>query len=764
MERKISLNGNWNLYFVDEINLPKNTIENYQKLKKITATVPGNVELDMSKAGLLDKDLFKGMATVNSMECEKYGFWYETKFDTPKYNNEERVFIRFGAVDCIADYYINGKKAYSSKNAFIPQEFDATDYLKTDSQNILAVHITPALLGELEYEYAGSMFCTSSALLFSLRKPAHAYGWDIFPRAVTAGLWRDVDIVIKNQYSFENVHYKAYLKDNGKSAQVKFFISVNAPVCELMKSGGLTLKIKGVCKDSAFNAETRLERVKAAKPTVLIENPKIWWPRGYGEANIYDTTIGLYNGDTLVEEVRLNVGIRELQLDRTDTIKCEKPRFHFIVNGKEIFCKGSNWVPMDAYHSRDKQRYARALELATDIGCNMLRVWGGGVYEDKEFYDYCDRNGILVWQDFMMACQKLNINEEIKENLRNEFKTVIKTLRTHPCLALYSGDNEVDALSLRMNINPDTNIVTREILPQVIQEHDPFTPYVASSPYISGKLVTERGQCEEILPEQHLWGARDYYKADFYKNSKACFVGETGYHGCPDVQSVKEIVDEEYVWPIYNEQWTLHSSDQFGSQHRVKLMDDQIAQLFGIRMDNIEDFAFASQISQAEAKKYFIERVRIKRPYTGGILWWNLIDGWPQMSDAVVDYFYRKKVAYDYIKRSQAPIILMLDEMRNWHFPLIASNDTLMDESGEYEITDIENGEVILKGEFVAKANTSTEIAKVNLLYSTQKMLLIKWTIGGKEYYNHYLAGMPPFDFDTYKKWYKKLNEITEEK
>lgn len=760
MERRISLNGKWSLYFGDEVNFPVKTVENYKELEKISATVPGNAELDLSEAGYLDKNLFKGMATVNSMKCESYGFWYETKFEAPKHSEDETVFIRFGAVDCIAEYYINGSKVYESKNAFIPQEFEITKYLN-NGENVLLVHISPALKAELESEYNYSIFCFNLNSLLSIRKPTHSFGWDIFPRAVSAGIWRDADIVVKNKFSFENIHYKASVSADGKSASVRFYVSVNAPAKALMKNGGLTVRIRGTCKDSVIFGESVLERKKNAHIFPKIENPKIWWPAGYGEANVYDTTIGLYDGDILVDEVTLNVGLRELRLERTDTLNCERPRFHFIVNGQEIFIKGSNWVPVDAYHSRNKSRYPRALALASDVGCNMLRVWGGGVYEDDEFYDYCDRNGILVWQDFMMACQRLNITEEMKENLRTEFKSVVKTLRTHPCLAVYSGDNEVDESSVGNGLNPDTNIITRQILPEVISEYDPFTPYIPSSPYVKGEFVNAYRCGEDIAVERHLWGARDYYKADFYKNSKACFVGETGYHGCPDVASIREIVDEDFVWPIYNEQWILHSSDQKGNWHRVRLMDDQIVQLFGKRVENVEDFSFASQISQAEAKKYFIERVRIKRPYTGGILWWNLIDGWPQMSDAVVDYFYRKKIAYHYIKTSQQPICLMFDEMRDWHFTLVAANDTINEVSGDYEVSDIDSGKILAKGEFNAKANTSTAVTRLMAFYSDQKMLLIKWTVNGKTYYNHYLAGMPPFDLETYKRWYKKLEEVT---
>ena len=263
-----------------------------------------------------------------------------------------------------------------------------------------------------------------------------------------------------------------------------------------------------------------------------------------------------------------------------------------------------------------------------------------------------------------------------------------------------------------------------------------------------------------MFVERHLWGPRDYFKSPFYAQSKACFVSETGYHGCPAIESVREIVDPGYEWPIYNEQWTLHSSDQKGHDHRVHLMDDQIRQLFGRPAESLEEFVLASQISQAEAKKFFIERIRMGRPQKTGVIWWNLLDGWPQMSDAVVDYFYRKKLAYSYIKRSQAPVALMVREMSAWNYTLVAANDTLHPVDGTYRVTDIATGECFGEGAFHVDANTCTDLQKIRMMYSDQRMLLIEWTIDGQKSYNHYLCGFPAFSLETYTEWLHKLQEI----
>ena len=272
----------------------------------------------------------------------------------------------------------------------------------------------------------------------------------------------------------------------------------------------------------------------------------------------------------------------------------------------------------------------------------------------------------------------------------------------------------------------------------------------------------ERGQTSQIhgttLVEDHLWGPRDYYKSDFYANNLARFVSETGYHGCPSLDSLKKFITPEKVWPYGpdNDEWILHSSDQSGNPDRMMLMERQVRQLFGEVPTDPENYILASQISQAEAKKFFIERMRVLRPRTTGIIWWNLLDGWPQTSDAIVDYYFDKKLAYSYVKRSQVPFILAAGELSNWHLPLYASNDTLTDYTGHYKVTDTQTGEVIKEGDFTAKANCPTLIDQIPVYYSEQKILIFEWEANGETGRNHYLCGFPPFSLAKYKEILEK--------
>ncbi len=763
MDRVITLSSDgWRLRYYDSINGEKHSLSELEKAKTafINATVPGNVEIDLALAGLLPADIFKGMSTKLAEEYETYEFIYSTEFETPPVQNGERIILRFDGVDCLADYELNGEIIGSTDNAFMPFEFDVTSRLIKSGLNRLAVRLSSALIYTLGQKY--DQFLSHGSHTTGgcfIRKPAHSYGWDIFPRLLTAGIWKDVSLLIRPAARIDEVTYRTKELGFGER-ELEFTVNVSAPTEYFLDNNKLRVTALGRCGSSEFFAEHGLWRRNAVRFTVMPNDIKLWWPYGYGEPNLYETVFELRSGDEIIDTFTLNVGIRTAKLIRSESLDEENPEFVFEINGVKVMSKGSNWVPLDALHSRDKSRYQRAMELVSECGCNILRVWGGGVYEQEYFYDYCDKHGIMVWQDFMMACQVIPTDEKMLRNITDEFTWAIKALRNHSSVVLWSGDNENDEGLCHHGINPDSNFVTRELIPDLLIHHDPYREYLPSSPYINSENFAKLQRGRDVLPENHLWGPRDYYKASFYRDSRARFVSETGYHGCPSPSSIKKMFDDSAVWPYSNEQWTLHSSDYSGNDSRIRMMANHIIQLFGEIPDCLDDFSLASQISQAEAFKYFIERIRLKQPRAGGIIWWNLLDGWPQVSDAVVDYYFDKKLAFDYIKTSQQPFCMMVDELKDWCYCVWAANDTLNTVEGTYEITDLESGESLAHSSFKARPNENTRIGSIRLYYSEKRILLIHWSIDGRDYYNHYLCGMPPFSFDKYRELLGKLREL----
>lgn len=729
-----SLNGTWALRGQPQ--------EGIGSVIHLDANVPGCVQLDLSRAGYLPNDLYMGENILQTQQYESWQWWYERTFTAPE--ERENVFLVFEGVDCIAHYYLNGEKIGNSENMFIAHEFEISKHLK-DGENILTVHIESPVIAahSLDYTIDGFVTWNNAPAHTGIRKAPHSYGWDIMPRAVTSGLWREVRLEVRDSICFSQMYFCA----NTRGCDFLYELA-----CKYSDLHNVEIELEGSCKDSRFYTRQALTQGKAGFLPVVIEKPYLWWPYGYGEANIYEAVVRIYKDSKPVHEVKTHFGIRDVVLDRSDITDGKNGRFRFLINGTEVMCKGSNWVPMDAFHSRDADRYSTALALAKDIGCNILRCWGGNVYENHCFYDFCDRNGIMVWQDFSMACAVYPQDARFEKLIRQEAQSVVRKLRQHPSIILWAGDNEVDVMSAEFGIDPAGNRITREFLPQAIRSNDKHRPYLPSSPYVSEAAY--RSGSMRSCPEDHLWGPRDYFKSSFYKESPAHFVSETGYHGCPCLESIKKFITTDNVWPYHdNPEWILHSSDQRHNDYRVMLMEKQVRQLFGDIPTDPEAYIFASQISQAEAAKYFIERIRINRPCKTGIIWWNLLDGWPQISDAVVDYYYVKKLAYHYIKRSQAPFSIIAGEPDNWHITLYACNDTLTQKQGTYEVVDGQTEEVLLRGSFTANINAATPIGKLPVFFSDHKYLIISWVINGESGFNHYICGYPPLQLDTYRRF-----------
>ena len=729
------LNGVWDLR-----GRPQETKEPWTRL---SGTVPGCVQLDLSAAGYLPTDLYKGMNIRQTERYEDWEWWYERTFVAPE--EREHVFLVFEGVDCVAEYFLNGHRLGESVNMFVAHEFAVGDYLR-DGENILAVHITSPIEAAHRQNYTVNMGVNwgTSAVETGIRRAPHSYGWDIFPRAVTSGLWRGVRLEVRDRLHFTQL----YFNTTATKAEVVYEL-----YSHWRDFGEIEIEIEASCGDSTTYAR---ETVKSKMQRLFLEfdNPKPWFPRGYGEPHIYDGVIRLYDGGDLVHEEPISFGLRSVKLDRTDSTDGTDGRFHFIINDVEVFCKGTNWVPMDVFHSRDAERYPLALSWMTDLGCNMVRCWGGNVYEDHAFFDYCDRNGIMVWQDFAMACSVYAEDERFKRLLTEEVTAVIRKLRNHPSLVLWAADNENDQMTAH-RWNPDDNTISRELLPQLVRRNDFGRPYLASSPFISGEVLRSNGK--RVPSENHLWGSRDYFKNDFYRLDRSHFISEIGYHGCPDLETLREFLSEDKLWPYTdNEEWILHSSDQRGNPYRLEMMVRQIRRFFGTVPETLEEFIEASQMTQAEAFKYFIEHMRTQRPRTGGILWWNLTDGWPEMVEGVVDRYGRKKQAYRYIKRAQLPLLLAVGEAWAQQLALYACNDTLKTKNGTVTVTDGESGEPLFHGSFEAAANTATQVTLLNVPYVERRLLLIDWTVDGQSYRNHYLGGLPPMSVDWYREMQKK--------
>lgn len=756
-ENSILLDGQWKLYIaanrkyreaLTDVTEEKHLLE--KNINAIDATVPGNFELDMQKAGLID-DLFFDDNILEELKLEDRHLFYVKKFNIEE--DADNFALQFDGVDTVAEYFLNGEKIGESANMHITHTFDAKN-LKL-GENELLVHIFPAKIvadkqkGNMQYSVEKRVF---------LRKAQSMFGWDIMPRIISAGIWKSVNLIKQKAAKIDEV----YLRYN---FVIPHFGSVyySLDIDEDEFIGDYSLAITGEIDGEVTINRTVVLKDRSGLIFGIEGDPdKLWWPKNMGKQNLYNFTFKLYKGDILCDEKQQKHGFRTVKLERTDYIdKDGNGEFRFLINGVPFFALGTNWVPLDAYPSRYKERLSKAMELVEDCGANTIRCWGGNTYENDEFYDYCDEHGIVVWQDFSIACGLCPSTDKFLKQIREEGEKIVRRLRHHPSIILWSGDNENDIVLNQRGQDPNRNKITREVLADVINECDISRPYIPSSPYISAKAI-EDNMIKQI-PEYHIWGPRYYYKQDYFGiNSVARFASEWGYHGCASPESIKKFMKPENVWPWDNDVWRLHSTcmdlENKGDNcyYRITYIPAQIKTLFGDSVpDNLEDFALASQISQAEAFKYYIELFRSSKwdKFTG-LIWWNLLDGWPQISDAVVDYYYNRKLAYFNIKRSQEPVCVMFNEYlsNNENMQLYAANETLEDKNVSYKVTDINTGTVVMQGSGVAKANASNKLDSVKTI-NEQTLLLIEYEVDGKTYKNHYLTGTPEYD-------YKKLTSI----
>ncbi len=779
----------------------------------IPAEVPGNFELDMMRAGLLC-DLYYADNVLKAQELENRHLWYAAEFTTAPHTGCD-TFLTLEGIDTAAEIFLDGELIGTSEDMFLPFTYNLRD--TAPQKHGLVVHIIPALIWARRFTLPAS--CEPHPFngdSLKIRKAPYMFGWDIMPRIVSAGLWKPVHIDYLPKDRIGNVFLYTRSLDS-RGADMKIY-------CSFTLDGDFahdySCRVECRCRNSRVDF-THPIMSSDSFDSFRIPEPYLWYPKNYGDQNLYDVTVTLLKGDTVCDSVSFRTGIRIVELDRT-SLAGDDGEFVIKVNDKKIFCMGSNLVPTDAFPSRMRKYTRRQCDMLEDLGCNIVRCWGGNVYPDEELYDFCDEHGILVWQDFAMACGRFPEDERMRGLIEREVTHIVKKFRNHPSLAIWAGDNECDCMQPAQYINgrrvnavdPNTNALTRGVIPFVLRNEDHTRPYLPSSPYVDPYAFTHDLSGREQQSEQHLWGPRDFFKGDFYVNSTAHFASETGYHGCPSPDSVKRFISPGAIDKMGdgersdNPEWMLHSStfrtDRYAPyNYRTSLMIRQVERLFqsearsvecGVADDKepssvqrqnsrsskksncikpqtennsalnspiftLEDFALRSQISQAEAKKFFIEHFRCGKWRRTGIIWWNLIDGWPQVSDAVVDWYGVKKLAYSYIRRSQAPFLMTFDEPADGKITLKAANDLQKDIAVAYSVTNLTDGRLLLSGECTVAPNSVSSVAEIT--EEKNAFYLIRWT-GDAEGVNHYAADIyHGLDFDLYVDNMKKAGFIS---
>ncbi|HRR95507.1 MAG TPA: glycoside hydrolase family 2 TIM barrel-domain containing protein, partial [Candidatus Ratteibacteria bacterium] len=574
MRNTIYLNDGWKLCwrsFRDEKDIDKLTTGSTDDW--ISATVPGDVHIDLLKNGI-GPDFYYGLNADLWRWVEEKDWWYRTEINTPNIQHNEVVHIIFEGVDTFSTIFINGEKIITNKNMFTPIEIDITQYCKKYQNIKIAVKISSPIFS-VDVNKDQKIVGSNLPRMFA-RKAQYNYGWDIAPRLISIGIWRPVRIETYNCGRIKDFWITIKKLDKKKSileceCEIEYFKQI--------ENGEVKIEIFEGAIDEQGNKIIETSKKISSKNfplkiSINLKNPKIWWPNGFGEQNLYSYIVSLKKDGKIIDEKRGNFGIKKIELIQEKLSKSERS-FYFKINNKKIFIKGLNWTPLDALPgSIENEKYEKVIKLVKNINANMLRVWGGGIYEPDIFYDLCDKYGIMIWQDFMFACGRYPENKEFLNEVKDEATYVIKRLRKHVCISLWCGGNENDIFRYWEDGHNYIKHKCRNVLKKIWEKLNTQIPFIPDSPF----SPSENDPNDDKEGDVHLWAHGKSYKDNFYIKKRPKFVSEIGHISVPDKKTLLSFIPDEKLWPVFNEYWYYHSSDtlRVGWKYRINSLFNSI--------------------------------------------------------------------------------------------------------------------------------------------------------------------------------------------
>ena len=644
--KTIDLNGTWQFKAIDWYKTLPNSHERVMRWMK--GTVPGTVHTDLLANGIIPDPFYR----VNELDVQwidSQQWHYRKNFSVPeRLLKESAVYLVAEGLDTAAQITLNGNVIGITANMFVCHEFEIRQYLRVGTNRIEILFDAPAVLSKkLEQRY-GKLRVASESQRVYLRKAQYSFGWDWGPKLTTSGIWRNMSLQGFSSGRLKNPFVKV-LSVSKREAVVEVSVDV-----EKFRDVPLSCKVSIAGERALLEFDSPANSSTVTK-TVHIQSPKLWWPNGYGDQPLYSAVFALLDGDREVHHVETTFAIRTVKL-RQEKDK-EGTSFVIMINGVKVFCKGADWIPSDNFIPRiPDSTYESLLRMAKDAHMNMMRVWGGGIYEQDIFYRLCDELGLMVWQDFMYACGEYPEQPWFLKLVREEAEKVVRRLRNHPSIVLWCGNNECEWLYCTENPDktPDQMNGARifsKLLPAVCKELDGTRPYWRSSPFGTGFPN------DETNGNHHQWIVWSYWK-DYreYANDNARFVTEFGFQAPANRETFDEVTlleDRLPQSPVME-----HHNKQIEGTER--LMRFQAAH-YRIG-DSYDDFIYKGQLVQAEALKFAIEHWRRRKFNTAGALFWQLNDCWPVSSWAVVDSALRPKAGYYFARKFFAPILVSFKE------------------------------------------------------------------------------------------------------
>ncbi|PLX14098.1 MAG: beta-mannosidase [Marinilabiliales bacterium] len=634
--------------------------------------IPGSVHIGLLENNIIEDPYYRlNEHDVQWVDKKNWEFKTSFKVNSSILKNEF-VELEFVGLDTYADIYLNEENILSTNNMFINWKVDCKDYLKIGNNELKIVFKSPINEGlekrdKLPYLLPGAENDQSELgglgdkkVCVFTRKAQYHFGWDWGPRLVSIGIWRDIKLNYWNKARIEDLYIEQINIDSNQ-ANLIAHIKINS---SLIQQIDFNFKVDG------NNLEDRKLKLKKGLNKLSIPlnitNPELWWTNGLGNQKLYSIEAQLTINNTTISSSKLDIGLRTLELIRE---KDDSGRtFKFKLNGRAVFMKGANYIPQDIFLSRvDSSQYEHLIKSAAQANFNMLRVWGGGIYEKELFYDLCDKYGILVWQDFMFECAMYPGNPEFLENVSKEARKNIIRLRNHPSIALWCGDNEILSAWNRWGWKENVlenqgkekvdiiwnayDTLFHNILPSIVKELDPKTEYWSSSPSSGiGELENHKSG------DMHYWGVW-WAKEPFseYKNNIGRFMSEYGFQSFPEMKTINKYTKPE-DHDINSEVMKSHQRSSIGNVTILEYMNRDYKKPKDFPM-----FVYVNHLLQAEGIKTAIEAHRRSMPYCMGSLYWQLNDCWPVASWSGIDYYGNWKALHYFVRNSFKNILVSPD-------------------------------------------------------------------------------------------------------
>ncbi len=628
--------------------------------KKYTATVPGSVYSDLLASHAMPDPYYRDneMAALDLM---KHDFIYETEFSAEDFCGKyDYVVLKFYGIDTVADIYLNDTLLDSTCNMHCEWEYMITPVLRESNTLKIILHSPTAYISE---RFAADPVCGSEDAMrgfTSLRKAHCMFGWDWGPRLPDAGIWRPVELIGYNGARISDVYITQKHADGQVELSTDIFVLSGS---ENIRQNLSTLQ----AENNAYHAEITVLSPKneelykdiSCSEKMVITNPKLWWPNGYGKQPLYKIIVKLMQGGTVSDVWEKRIGLR------TMTVAREKDEFGECfaheINGVRIFAMGADYIPEDNIFSRiNKERTRKLLEHCVMANFNCIRVWGGGYYPNDDFYDTCDELGLMVWQDFMFACANYRLTEEFEEQITRELRQNIRRLRHHASLGLWCGNNEMEKFAAVSEWGCDDALradyikMYEYIFPKILKAEDPQTFYWPASPSSGGSFDNPD---DETRGDVHYWdvwhGNKPFTE---YRKYYFRYLSEFGFQSFPSIKTVETftIPSDRNVFSYVMEK------HQRNASANGKLMN-YMQQMYLYPTD-FDTFIYASQLLQAEAIRYGVEHFRRHRGRCMGTVYWQLNDCWPVASWSSIDYYSKWKALHYFAKRFFAPLMISCEE------------------------------------------------------------------------------------------------------